>query len=78
MNGEPGSAQGADAAEDEPPGRVEEARKLIEEVQATDLTRAWSERAEALLAGLPAAPAVAAAAAPDAGADLKLNLPGAK
>ena len=59
-------------------GRIEEARKLIEEVQATDLTRAWSERAEALLAGLPAAPSVAATAAPDAGADLKLNLSGAK
>ena len=61
-------------------GRIEDARKLIDEVQATDLSGVWSERAGALRAGLPAAPVVAEAAAPaaDGGADLKLNLSGAK
>ena len=61
-------------------GRIEEGRKLIEEVQTTDLTGVWRQRAEALRAGLPAAPVAAEAAAPaaDAGADLKLNLPGSK
>ena len=61
-------------------GRIEDARKLIDEVQATDLSGVWSERAGALRAGLPAAPVVAEAAAPaaEAGADLKLNLSGAK
>ena len=63
-------------------GRVEEARKTLEEVQATDLTGAMAQRAQALLASLPAAPvaaeAAAPAAAPAAGSDLKLNLPGSK
>jgi tetratricopeptide (TPR) repeat protein len=59
-------------------GRIEEGRKLIDEVQSTDLTGIWAERAAALRAGLPAAPVTAAAPAADAGADLKLTLPGSK
>ncbi len=58
-------------------GRVEDARKELDELQSVDLQGAWLQRAMVLRMGLPPAPAAAAessAAAGDAG--LTLNLPG--
>ncbi len=61
-------------------GRFEEARALLDEVQATDRTGVWVRRAIALEASLPPAPASAepanAGAAPAASGELKLTLPG--
>lgn len=62
-------------------GRVDEARKTLNEVQQNDETGAWSQRVMALRANLPAEPVAAtevpaAAATPAAG--IKLNLPGTK
>lgn len=63
-------------------GRFEEARKTLDEVQATDLTGVWIRRSIALEASLPPAPATAAPAAavatPAAEGEIKLSLPGSK
>lgn len=65
-------------------GRLDDARKALDEVEATDLSGAWQQRARALRTNLPAAPVVTGAdtsapvAAPAAGTDIKLSLPGAK
>ncbi len=58
-------------------GRFDDARKALDEVQATDLAGAWMQRAMALRMSLPLAPATPAAAPADGG-DLKLTLPGSQ
>jgi tetratricopeptide (TPR) repeat protein len=60
-------------------GRVDEARKALDEVQQGDESGAWSQRAMALRSSLPAEAVVAAAAPAVAPAtEIKLNLPGKK
>ncbi len=61
-------------------GRVEDARKALNEVQQNDAVGGWSQRAMALRANLPAEPVAAteATAAPATPAsEIKLSLPGA-
>lgn len=65
-------------------GRIDEARKTLDEIAQTDLTGMWAQRAFMLRSSLPAEGAAAIPAAtttPDAPAageipELKLNLPG--
>jgi len=59
-------------------GRAEDARKALDELQSTDITGAWMQRAMALRMSLPAAPSATEAAPADAEVGLKLNLPGAQ
>jgi len=66
-------------------GRIDDARKQLDDLAQTDLTGMWAQRAFVLRATLPAAGAVAAAptnAPPPAPSsdipELKLNLPGGK
>ncbi len=63
-------------------GRFEDARKSLDEVEATDLSGAWQQRARSLRANLPPVPVVAGAespaAAPAADASIKLSLPGSQ
>lgn len=59
-------------------GRVEEARKMITEVQQNDATGAWAQRAMVLLANLPPETVAGAAPTTDPVSEIKLNLPGVK
>jgi predicted negative regulator of RcsB-dependent stress response len=59
-------------------GRLDDARKALDEVVQTDLTGMWAQRAFMLRSSLPAGPATPESTAPEAGEvpELKLNLPG--
>ncbi|HUG10011.1 MAG TPA: tetratricopeptide repeat protein [Opitutaceae bacterium] len=59
-------------------GRLDEARKALDEVVQTDLTGSWAQRAFMLRSSLPSETVSPEAAAPATGEipELKLNLPG--
>ena len=59
-------------------GRIDDARKALDEVVQTDLTGMWAQRAFMLRSSLPAGTATPEAAAPATGEvpEIKLNLPG--
>ena len=61
-------------------GRIDDARKALNEVQQGDATGIWTQRALAIQSTLPPEPVTAAPteAATPAASDLKLSLPGAK
>jgi predicted negative regulator of RcsB-dependent stress response len=59
-------------------GRLDDARKALDEVVQTDLTGMWAQRAFMLRSSLPAGSAIPETTAPESGEvpELKLNLPG--
>ncbi|HEY5552776.1 MAG TPA: tetratricopeptide repeat protein [Opitutaceae bacterium] len=59
-------------------GRIDDARKALDEITQTDLTGMWAQRAFMLRSSLPAGTATPEAVAPATGEvpEIKLNLPG--
>ena len=59
-------------------GRIDDARKALGELETIDVTGTWGQRASLLRMSLPPVAATAEPAAPAAGGELKLDLPGVK